>query len=402
MQSAAQPANEAHRLWALRQYDVLDSEREALFDDITSLAACVCEAPIALISLVDVSRQWFKACVGLDASETARSVSFCSHAILQPGVFIVPDTLNDPRFADNPLVIGPPHIRFYAGAPLFTAEGFGLGSLCVIDTKPRALSEAQLKALQIMRNHVLRLFDVRLKVRELAEVNQELDAYSYAVSHDLRAPVRAVAGFSHLLRTEHGDTLDEDGRELVANVEQAARRMARLIDDLLYLSRAVRAPISKESVDLSSLADEVVARCRRDNPDSSLIVSIQPEMRVQGDSRLIRLALDNLISNAWKFTAHKDSPRIDIGSETTGDGTRFFVRDNGVGFDMIYAGKLFEPFSRLHSAETYPGTGIGLTTVKRVIERHGGKVWVEAEHQRGACFYFTLQLDSPQDGGAST
>lgn len=182
-------------------------------------------------------------------------------------------------------------------------------------------------------------------------------------------------------------------------MEDAAKRMARLIDDLLYLSRAVRAPISKASVNLSALADESVARCRRDNLDSALTVSTQPDMRVRGDPRLIRLALDNLIGNAWKFSANAGTPRIDIGSETTGDGTRFSVRDNGVGFDMLYAGKRFEPFSRLHSAETYPGTGIGLVTVKRVIERHGGKVWVEAEVQRGACFYVTLQVDSPQEGG---
>ncbi|TVO51948.1 sensor histidine kinase [Denitromonas halophila] len=215
-----------------------------------------------------------------------------------------------------------------------------------------------------MRNPALRLFDVRLKTRELVELKQALDAYSYAVSHDLRAPVRAVAGFSHLLRAEHGDKLDEDGLELISDVEDAAKRMARLIDDLLYLSRAVRAPISKASVNLSALVDESVARCRRDNPDSALTVSTQPDMRVRGDPRLIRLALDKLIGNAWKFSANADTPHVDIGGETTGDGTRFFVRDNGVGFDMLYAGKLFEP-----------------------------------EVQRGACFYVTLQVDSPQEGG---
>lgn len=399
MQSAALPANEAHRLWALRQYDILDTEREALFDEVTSLAACVCEAPIALISLVDVSRQWFKACVGLEATETARSVSFCAHAILQPGVFIVPDTHADPRFADNPLVTGPPHIRFYAGAPLFTPEGYGLGTLCVIDTEPRTLTETQTKALGLMRNHVTKLLDVRLKTRELAELNQELDAYSYAVSHDLRAPVRAVAGFSHLLRAEHGHQLDQDGNELVADIERAAKRMGRLIDDLLYLSRAVRSPVSKESVDLSQLAGEAAAMCRRTHPELHLSVTIAPGMRVQGDPRLIRLALDNLISNAAKFSAHADAPVIEIGCEVADEEARFFVRDNGVGFDMAYAAKLFEPFSRLHSTDEYPGTGIGLTTVKRVIERHGGRVWAEAAVNQGATFYFTLLAD-PAPAGA--
>ncbi|TVO51949.1 GAF domain-containing protein [Denitromonas halophila] len=146
MQSATLPANEAHRRWALRQYDVLDLAREALFDEVTSLAACVRGADCADL-FGRYSRKWFKACVGLEALETARSVSFCAHAILQPCVFIVPDTLAAPRFADNPLVTGPPNIRFYAGTPLFTAEGHGLGTLCVIDTKPRELSEMQKDAL---------------------------------------------------------------------------------------------------------------------------------------------------------------------------------------------------------------------------------------------------------------
>ena len=395
MQSAPHPSNEAHRLWALRQYEILDSEREALFDDVTKLAASVCDAPIALISLVDSSRQWFKACEGLEAKQTARSVAFCAHAILQPGLFVVPDAREDPRFADNPLVAGPPHIRFYAGAPLFTAEGFGLGTLCVIDTRPRALTDEQAKALQLMRNHVLKLLDIRLKARELAELNRELDAYSYAVSHDLRAPVRAVAGFAGILREDHGASLDEDALELVADIEGAARRMGRLIDDLLYLSRAVRAPISRESVDLGALAEASVARLRKAHPDDGTVVDIQPGMRVLGDARLLGLALDNLIGNAWKYSATAAEPTISIGTKAEEDEVCFFVRDNGVGFDMAYADRLFEPFSRLHGSEAFAGTGIGLTTVKRVIGRHGGRIWAESVPGRGACFYFVGAEESP-------
>ncbi|MEZ5626278.1 MAG: ATP-binding protein [Rhodocyclaceae bacterium] len=313
-------------------------------------------------------------------------------------MFLVPDTHAAPRFADNPLVTGLPHIRFYAGAPLFTPEGYGLGTLCVIDTEPRTLTETQTKALERMRNHVTKLLDVRLKTRELAERNQKLDAYSYAVSHDLRAPVRAVAGFSHQLRTEHGGQLDEDGRELVTDIERAAKRMGRLIDDLLYLSCAVRAPISEAPVDLSALAGEAAAMCRREYAGSALNITVAPNMRVRGDPRLIRLALDNLIGNAAKFSARADAPSIEIGYEMAGEAARFFVRDNGVGFDMAYAAKLFEPFSRLHSTDEYPGTGIGLTTVKRVIERHGGRIWAEAEVNQGATFYFTLLTDPSPEG----
>jgi signal transduction histidine kinase len=394
MQDATIPPNEAHRLRSLHRYHILDTVQEAVFDELVDLAATICEAPIALISLVDQSRQWFKARIGLEEKETARSVSFCAHAILQPNLFVVPDTLTDQRFVDNPLVTGPPNIRFYAGAPLFTEEGLGLGTLCVIDRVPRQLSPIQEKALMVLRTHVLKLLELRLKTRELAEVNRELETYSYTVSHDLRAPLRAISGFSEILVEDHAASLDDEARTLVTRIQDATRRMQQLTDDLLYLSHIVRMPFNLARTDLSKLAVEVISELTKTEPNRHVDFDIQPDIIVDGDPNLLRVVLENLLGNAWKYTSKRDRSKIAFGRERVNGSTAFYVRDNGAGFEMAYARKLFEPFQRLHSSSDYSGTGIGLATVKRIIQRHEGTIWAEAYVDQGATFRFTLLTET--------
>jgi signal transduction histidine kinase len=390
MISAELPSDEVNRLWALYNYEILDTEPEAIFDQLTELAASICEAPIALISLVDRSRQWFKSHVGIDATETARRVSFCAHAILQPNVFVVPDTLLDERFADNPLVTGPPKIRFYAGAPLFTEAGQGLGTLCVIDTQPRQLSAAHEKALKVLRNHVVQLFELRLKTRELEQANRELDSYNYAVSHDLRVPLRAVMGFSDILLEDHGAELSEGALGLVGQIRDAGMRMQQLIADLLYLSRVLRAQLQFGEVNVTQIATDVVTALQQADPSRKVEVVIAPSMVICADARLLRIALENLLNNAWKFTGKCPVARIEVGQEKLDGTSQFYVRDNGAGFNMRYASRLFQPFQRLHSSGEYEGTGVGLATVKRIIQRHGGRVWAQGALNEGATIYFTL------------
>ncbi len=391
MQAAALPSNEALRLSSLYDLDILDSQREGIFDEVTELAASLCNAPIALVSLIDESRQWFKARVGLEAAETARSVSFCSHAILQPGIFMVQDTLDDPRFFDNPLVTGPPHIRFYAGAPLFTAEGFGLGTLCVIDRVPRALTVEQQKALSVLRTHVLKLLELRRVSRDLATVNRELEAFSYTVSHDLRAPLRAVSGFAQILMSDHAAILSTDARSLVERISAAAHRMNQLTVDLIDFSRLSRQPLELVRVDLSRIAHDVTTVLRNTDPGRAVDVHIEPDMVAMGDPGMLRIVLENLIHNAWKFTARSEHPRIAFGSELVHGTREYLVRDNGVGFEMAYVDKLFQPFQRLHAHSDFPGTGIGLATVRRIVERHGGAVRAESELNRGTTIRFSLK-----------
>jgi light-regulated signal transduction histidine kinase (bacteriophytochrome) len=232
------------------------------------------------------------------------------------------------------------------------------------------------------------------RTAELQAANDELEAFSYSVSHDLRAPLRSMDGFCQVLLEDYGDRLDAEGLEYLRRVRMASQRMADLIDGLLGLSRVTRTPITREPVDLSALATSIVAGLRDGNPARDVAFEIAPGARARGDQRLLRVVLENLLRNAWKFTAKHDSARIRFGVRQDGDERVFFVTDDGAGFDMAYQDKLFGAFQRLHGMTEFEGTGIGLATVQRIIHRHGGRVWAEGEVERGATFSFTLD-DAP-------
>jgi PAS domain S-box-containing protein len=231
---------------------------------------------------------------------------------------------------------------------------------------------------------------VAARTAELAEANRELEAFSYTVSHDLRAPLRTVMGFSEALAEELGEALPAGARDHLGRIQAAGARMSQLIDDLLVLSRLTRAELHPGRVDLSALAGEVIAELRGADPGRRVDMDIQADLWAHGDRILLRAVLENLLGNAWKYTARRESAHIALGRE---DGA-FYVRDDGAGFDMRYVARLFKPFQRLHGADEYEGTGIGLATVQRVIARHGGRVWAQGRVGEGATFYFTL----PQGG----
>jgi signal transduction histidine kinase len=236
------------------------------------------------------------------------------------------------------------------------------------------------------------------RTAQLKVANQELEAFAYSVSHDLRAPLRSIDGFSQALLDDYGEQLDDEGQEFLHRVRGASQRMAQLIDDLLYLSRITRGEMIRQSVDLSGLAKLVVQELQLDNPQRQVEMLVQPKVTAEGDPRLLRVVLENLLANAWKFTGQREQSRIEFGVEKkrsfVGDGYStediYYVRDNGAGFDPAYADKLFGVFQRLHRVDEFPGTGIGLATVQRIIHRHGGRVWAEGEVGTGATFFFTL------------
>jgi PAS domain S-box-containing protein len=235
---------------------------------------------------------------------------------------------------------------------------------------------------------------VSLRTAQLETSNRELEAFSYSVSHDLRAPLRAIDGFAHIVEEEAADRLDDADRQHLARVRAGAQRMSQLIDDLLQMARISRADIHRQRISLSALANEIVHDLTEAEPDRQVEFDIQEHMLASADPVLIRVAVENLLRNAWKFTCKCEQARIAFGATTlespAGAETAYFVRDNGAGFDMTFVDKLFRPFSRLHTDGDYAGTGIGLANVQRVIQRHGGRVWTEAEVDRGASFYFTL------------
>ena len=228
------------------------------------------------------------------------------------------------------------------------------------------------------------------KARALEASNRELESFSYSVSHDIRAPLRTIDGFSRFLIDEEGPKLSEQGKDYVVRIRKSCDRMGLIIEDLLKLSRVMRGEISIREFDISSLARSVAEEIREINPNRDLeFVACGPEI-VEGDERMLRIAIENLLHNAWKFTSKTSHAKVEFGV-TRQDGERvFFVRDNGAGFDMKYSGKLFRPFERLHEESEFPGTGIGLASVQRVMERHGGRVWAEGKVGEGATFYFTL------------
>lgn len=232
---------------------------------------------------------------------------------------------------------------------------------------------------------------LRQAVLELKAVNHELEAFSYSVSHDLRAPLRSIDGFSQALLEDYGSQLDHTGQDFLSRIRAATQRMGNLIDALLTLSRVTRSSIRMEAVNLSRIASRIATDLQHGHPERRVEFEIAPELWVYGDAHLLQVVLENLLSNAWKFTSKQPQSKIEVGTmQQEGGIPTYFVRDHGAGFDMVYVDKLFSPFQRLHGMQDFPGNGIGLATVQRIVHRHGGRVWAEGEVERGATFYFTL------------
>ena len=226
--------------------------------------------------------------------------------------------------------------------------------------------------------------------QELEAANKELEAFSYSVSHDLRAPLRAMDGFSQMLLEDCADQLDDRNKEHLNRIRNASQLMSRLIDDILRLSRVGRAEMNFAEVDLSEMARSILEELQSANPKREARIIIASGIKVSGDASLVKIMLQNLLENAWKYTANCRLTQIEFGVKHYNEERILYIQDNGAGFDMNYAGKLFKPFQRLHSNQEFPGTGIGLAIVQRVVNRHGGRIWAESGVGKGAIFYFTL------------
>ncbi|HDD24700.1 MAG TPA: PAS domain S-box protein [Chloroflexi bacterium] len=305
---------------------------------------------------------------------------------------------------DNPLL---PLTRSEMALPLMLHDRM-IGALTVQSAEEAAFSQEDITVLQVMADQLaiaienarlyerIRRYASELEQRvaertvELAAVNKELEAFAYSVSHDLRAPLRSIDGFSRALLEDYEERLDVEGQDYLHRIRAACRRMGQLIDDLLRLSRVTRSEMRYEEVSLSALIQEIAVELQETQPERRVEFTIQPGLVVDGDRQLLRVAMENLLGNAWKFTGKREQARIAFGLTEVGDKQVYFVRDNGVGFDTAYAHKLFVAFQRLHSLVEFEGNGIGLATVQRIIRRHGGQVWAEGAVGQGATFYFTL------------
>ena len=390
---------ENQRLEILNQYDILDTLPESDFDDITRIAAEICNTPIALVSLVDAERQWFKSHLGLDTHETKREYSFCAHAILEPDkVMVVPDSSQDQRFATNPLATGDPYVVFYAGAPLTTPTGHALGTLCVIDSIPRNLNPDQISALKALANQVVSQLELRKKIREmeamssqLEKANQALNRFAYSCSHDMKAPMSNIGALATLLKEKHGSQLDKAGHQCVDYIQGSAEKMNHLIDDILSYSKVPDLILQgKKQVSLEQCFLDICQMLMVpedmtiDYPEGLPVIEINPTVLAQ--------VMQNLISNAIKYN-DKAQGRINISFSETPMYWKFTVEDNGPGISEEEQKKIFDAFQTLGHKDRNgkTGSGIGLTTVKLLVEESGGEVSLVSRQREGCCFTFTLK-----------
>lgn len=398
MEAAPLPDNEDERLAELLSYDVLDTEAEQLFDDLTTLASQICDTPIALISLIDPDRQWFKSRVGLDAEETSREVAFCSHAILQDDVFEIPNASLDPRFHDNPLVTGAPDIRFYAGAPLVSPSGHAIGTLCTIDRKPRKLTESQKTSLQTLSKSVVAHLELKRKNRELERTSQFRSDFLSYVSHEIRTPLNAINTFSRLLEGEAQKLkLPESFTTPLSHVTQSGERLLEIVNSVLDIKQieAGKMRVMPRAVSTHDFFTHLFSLTKIRAEDGGITFTTTIDSRVPDtlffdDTKFGQVAL-NLLSNAIKFTSRGKSVSAQV--KYKNDKLIFNVIDQGIGISEEDQKRLFTPFERMENAHQISGTGLGLNISKRLIELMDGTIKVSSKVNEGTRISVTLPSD---------
>jgi signal transduction histidine kinase len=400
--AAPLPANETERLQALRSLEILDTEREAAYDDIALLAAEICEAPIAVINFIDADRQWGKAIVGLADTEAPRTDSFCAHTICGEDVLVVRDTLEDTRFADNPMVLDDPNLRFYAGAPLVTPEGYALGTVCVADRRPREIGDDRLAALAALARQVVAQLELRkalglLRVQneQLRELDRMKDVFIATASHELRTPLTSVVGFVKLLLRDRLGPLGEQQREALVAVDRSAGRLIEMVNDLLLLARADADHVTLERA--PTRLDELVEQSAQAfGPNAAersieLDLSLHP-VELDADPAKLAQLIDNLVGNAIKFSP--PSSRVELRAFSRNGTAVLEVEDEGIGIPEAERRVIFDRFARATSAHEHEigGTGLGLAVAKTIADLHGGRIACDAAPGGGSVFTVELPL----------
>lgn len=399
MKIAPPSVDEAARLKALYDYDVLDTEAEKIFDDLTQLAAQICNTPITLISLIDPDRQWFKSKVGLNAEETSRDIAFCAHAIHQKEIFEVEDTLQDKRFFDNPLVTSAPNIRFYAGTPLVNPDGYAIGTLCVIDDKPNKLTKKQRQALGVLGRSVISQMELRKTIKELKQANQHKTEFLSNMSHELRTPLNAIIGFSRLMLDDvkkHKFPAKFSG--YLGHLDYSGRRLLSVVNSVIDLNKieAGMMQVQVEPICLKELVGELegmlAIMANEKEVEFSINVSDSLSCNVNIDQAKVSQIITNLVHNAIKFTDRGKWVKVEI----TANNMQLVitVADKGIGISATDLTKLFGKFQQVGQAKSSEGSGLGLSITQSLVKLLGGTIKVLSTLGSGSIFKVILPLES--------
>ena len=399
MKPADIPENELERLKVLRTYNLLDTLPDEDYDAITKIAAAICNTPIALISIIDENRQWFKSRHGLETTETARDFAFCAHSILNPDeLFIVNDARKDNRFHDNPLTVSDPNVVFYAGAPLNSLEGHSLGTLCVIDNEPKDLNENQKESLKLLSRQVTLLFELRKKNQELLKANEEvqrlnnqLSEFAYRLSHDIKTPISGIKYLSEIVQEDFADKLDAEGINLLELISTRSSYLYSLVEGMLRFTNVINAEIVYETFKFEELIDKVKSSCNWE--DACEIRYTNCAVLVKQSKIAFIQIFQNLLSNSIKYV-HASKPVISISLEEEPDFYKITYKDNGPGIEEKYHKKVFNFFETL---DTENSTGIGLSTVKSLLERLGGSIVIVVSKEKKSGIEFCIKFPIIKD-----
>ncbi|WMN11676.1 GAF domain-containing sensor histidine kinase [Marivirga salinae] len=399
MQKPDIPHNEKERLKELRRLNILDSEQEKDFDELVELASIICGVPISLVTLVDVDRQWFKSKKGLDVESTPRDVSFCGHAINDDEIFVIENTVADKRFFDNPLVTDDPNIRFYAGMPIKSENGFNLGTLCVIDTKPKKLSELQLNALKILSGQASKLIELRDKKNELQSKNEKLESLNdlnnritSIISHDLKGPINSLRAY---INSKYIDSdSPKDLAQLFPLVKSNLNSLNELVENLLEWSRSTN-DVNFTEVKIKDLVFEVCYLFEGNalEKNNEIKCGVGDNVKVIADAAMLRFIMRNLINNALKFT---ENGEVNVEIEKLENKVKIKVIDSGVGIseNLLERIKLKDKKVSTKGTRNEKGTGLGLQLIREFLSIHKSELHIESEENKGSIFSFELPLAS--------
>jgi signal transduction histidine kinase len=398
MQKPSIHTKESERIKSLKSYLVLDTETEEEIDNLTQLASEICETPITLVSLIDENRQWFKSKVGLDVNETSRDIAFCAHAINETNdLLIIEDARTDKRFFDNPLVTNSPYVIFYAGIVLKSDEDLPLGTLCVIDNSPRKLSDKQIRALKTIAKQIMNLLNYKKCIHiqevlrdELLKKNLELERFASIAAHDLKSPLANIISATNLLSEIYASQIDAEGRLIIDSIEKSGQRLKSLIDGLLQFSQIDDLRLfTKSKIDLIKLVRDLTELIgNKDNLKISLISQLTS---IETFPIILDQILINLFTNSLKYS-NKKIAEIELYISENSSHYLFIVKDNGPGIAKKDQSVIFNLFQIASIKDQYgnKGNGIGLATVKKIIEKIGGEIHVKSEEGQGAEFHFSI------------